>query len=196
MSTSKNNSVSKISRAEAAKLLSVSVRTIDRYIRSGRLSSQKLDKAIFLSRKEILALATVDKNDVSTASVSTAVDVDNLSELVDSVSTPTSEKALPNNKIFEELYYKLQEDNKEKQQRLEIANYRVGQLESQIQSSIPLIEHKKNQEDLKTLYSQFTIAQKALTKQTILKWILILILLILLALQPLWLISFGQSPSS
>lgn len=200
MSTQKKESSVKISRAEASNLLSVSVRTIDRYIRAGKLSSQKIESAIWLNKKDVLSLAALDKVTLSTPSVSADVHVDtgrqeyvNRSELVDSLSTPSSENALSNNKIFEELYYKLQEDNKEKQQRLEIANYRVGQLESQIQSSIPLIEHQKHtekrQEELKKLYTQ-------LLKQTIIKWILILLLLVLLALQPLWFISSGQFPSS
>ena len=165
MSASLKRKNSDITRAQAAKLLNVSVRTVDRYIRSGKLSSHKINRDIWLNRKDVIELTSQESPGLSTGQVS-ASEVDNISEIVHTLSTPSNEV------VFEKLYHQLQSELKEQRQRLEMANYRVGQLESQLKSSIPLIEHQKEK----------------IQNQTITKWVLILILLTILSLQPLWLL--------
>lgn len=179
MSTKKKIIEEKITRLEAAKLLSVSVRTIDRYIRAKKLSAAKIDSAIRLSKAEVLALATPLFEGLSTPGMSGGVYVDttrrgvvNDSEVVDSLSTSPE-------KIFEDLCKKLQEEVKENHRLLEMANYRVGQLEGQLKVSIPLIEHQN-------LSAKFWQVEQKLLRQVVIKWALILVLLTLLALQPLW----------
>ena len=52
--------------------------------------------------------------------------------------------------LFKALYEGVKEELSEKQERLEIANYRVGQLETQVRNSIPMLEyHRENYEKLK-----------------------------------------------
>ena len=165
MSTSLKYKNSNITRAQAAELLNVSVRTIDRYIRSGKLSSHKVNRDIWLKKADVVGLTSQQVSSLSTGHTLHS-EVDNVSEIVQTLSTPSKDD------VFEKLYNKLQIELKEQRQRLEMANYRVGQLESQLKSSIPLIEHQKEK----------------IQNQTITKWVLILILLTILSLQPLWLL--------
>ena len=45
-----------ITRESAAKLLGISTRTIDRYIRSGKLSYKKVANKVLLAREEVVIL--------------------------------------------------------------------------------------------------------------------------------------------
>jgi len=117
------------------------------------------------------------------------------------MSTERRKKSNNEEEIYQKLYLELKEELKEKQLRLEIANYRVGQLESQVKNSIPLLEyHSENykrkmaQEDLEIKLKDNESFVKTVTNQLKLerlnKRIFIIILLTVLALQPLWLLLF------
>lgn len=200
-----------LSREAASRLLKVSIRTLDRYLKSKKLSSSLIDGRIWLNKAEIEGFKLsrrgdrdVDKLPVSTSEMSTDFYVGNADNIevlsqdnVDFMSTKTSPKAEKFN--YKNLYEELKGDLREKQERLEIANYRVGQLEAQIKNSIPLLEyHRENyyrkQEEGKLnqkIKESEEIIQKLHQKTRhlkISKKIYIIILLIILALQPLWLL--------
>lgn len=172
MGAKKKSEESFVTRAQAAELLGVSTRTVDRYLRGGRLSSQKINRTICLKKGEILKLITRSKVDVSSDYLSTNLspksEVDNASEGVQTLST--SEEV----SVFEKLYGKLKIELDNQRVITELANKRVHQLEAQLKSSVSILEYQK--------------VQTKSQKEKISKWILILILLILLALQPLWLL--------
>jgi hypothetical protein len=101
--------------------------------------------------------------------------------------------------VYKKLYLELKEDLKEKQDRLEIANYRVGQLESQIRNSVPMLEYHREkfdrekaqkdlQEKLKEAQAQLSKTLPILRYEKLTKRIFVVVLLTLLALQPLWLL--------
>jgi hypothetical protein len=76
--------------------------------------------------------------------------------------------------VYKNLYEEQKEEVRSFQRRLEGANYRVGQLESQIKESVPLLDH-----------------QKLLTghkKEVLNKKILYILLAVLLFAQPIWMI--------
>jgi len=144
-----------LSREAAGRLLKVSIRTLDRYVRAKKMSTQVVDGRIWLNKEEVETF-NVDKNRVikvdtvnmstSKMSIDNSVDkVDNIEvleqESVDSVSTRHSRN--DKNETYKNLYSELKEDLKEKQDRLEIANYRVGQLEAQVKNSVPLLEYHR-----------------------------------------------------
>lgn len=52
-----------VTRAEAADLLHVSVGTVDRYLRRGRLRSEHLGARVLLDREEVLALVLANKGE-------------------------------------------------------------------------------------------------------------------------------------
>lgn len=202
-----------LSREAASRLLKVSIRTLDRYVRAKKMSTQVVDGRIWLSKDEVETF-NIDKNkiikvdtiDVSTSrmSIDNGVDkVDNIEvleqESVDSVSTRRSKN--DKNETYKNLYSELKEELKEKQDRLEIANYRVGQLEAQVKNSIPLLEYhrekyeiKKAEEELKTQIGESTNLIKRLSLsikyEKFSKRVFLTILLVILALQPLWLLFY------
>ncbi len=200
-----------LDRKAASKLLKISVRTLDRYIRSKKMSTQVVDGRVWLDKGELEAFkrdkaapVKVDSVNMSTSPVSmdTGVDtVDNIEyfsqETVDTVETQKRKKG--SSQIYKKLYLELKEDLNEKQGRLEIANYRVGQLEAQLKSSMPMLEyhrenfeHQKAKEDLKQALSDGeTVIKKLSTSlkyEKFNKRIFLIILLTILAIQPLWLL--------
>ena len=111
------------------------------------------------------------------------------------------------NDEYKNLYIAQSEELKEKQDRLEIANYRVGQLEAQLKSSVPMLEYhrekyeiKREQDELKdqineskNLVSRLSISIKY---ERFSKRVFLIILLIILALQPLWLLLYFGVPAT
>ncbi len=205
-----------ISREAASRLLKVSIRTLDRYIKSNKLSTRIVAGRIWLSRENIEEFrggrtrqVEVDKLDVST--VKKSIDngdgqADNQVDSMDNVEIfdgkPVGykrEKKRSEGGTYKKLFNELKEEIKEKQERLEIANYRVGQLEAQVRNSIPMLEyHRENyekkrfEEKLTKKLDQSTSLVKKLSiklkQSNFSKRIFIVILLIILALQPLWLL--------
>ncbi len=113
------NSSTYIDRQTASQLLQVSVRTVDRYIRGGKLWALSENGRIWLDRKEILAFSHPRK-------VSKNVPIDR------SVSIPVLRNIGHDNDFYRDLYEEAKQTLGGYQQKLEQANYRIGQLESQI----------------------------------------------------------------
>lgn len=199
-----------IDRKAASKLLKMSLRTIDRYVRQKRLSTRVVNGRVWLDRKEIEGLKfekeraiIVDKVDMSTPPMSIDNNVDNIVDTdvdnVDNGELIEIKRDDIEGKIYQKLYVELKEEVKEKQERLEIANYRVGQLEAQVRNSIPLLEYhresyarKKQEKSFKNKIEELGSICKRLTVQLKFekfnKRIFLIILLFILALQPLWLL--------
>lgn len=201
-----------IDRKAASKLLKVSLRTLDRYVKAKRLSTVLVDGRIWLSREELMGFShdfssrhEVDKGHVSTPRLSIDNRVDNVDKTVDTeVDRHDNVDIYPQTKqgrtkIYKKLYLELKEELKEKQDRLEIANYRVGQLETQVRNSVPLLEYhrdsfekekvqKELSSKLEEAASQLHNASTTLRYERLTKRIFMIVLLTLLALQPLWLL--------
>ncbi len=203
----------KISRKEAAGLLKVSVRTVDRYVKAKKLSTVVDNGHLWLFGEEIARFNSrqvVDSVDTTvdrlSTHLSTVVDVDRVDTTVDNVdktvdnrvdsvnilSTPRKHK-----NTYKKLFYELQTELREKQERLEIANYRVGQLEAQVRNSVPMLEyHKekyekdKQEQDLREKLEESVDVIKSLQSRLkqikFTKRMFLIGLLITLALQPLW----------
>lgn len=203
----------KISRKEAAGLLKVSVRTVDRYVKAKKLSTVVDNGHLWLFREEIAhfnSRQVVDSVDTTvdrlSTHLSTVVDVDRVDTTVDNVdktvdnrvdsvnilSTPRKHK-----NTYKKLFYELQTELREKQERLEIANYRVGQLEAQVRNSVPMLEyHKekyekdKQEQDLREKLEESVDVIKSLQSRLkqikFTKRMFLIGLLITLAIQPLW----------
>jgi hypothetical protein len=211
----KDKNIYNIDRKGASKLLKVSMRTIDRYVKAKKLSIQIINGRVWLNRKEIMDFKEamekpvyVDKVTVSTSdmSIDDNVDridsIDNVEVLSDGKSEKFSSKRQEktiDGEIYKKLYLDAKEELYEKQERLEIANYRVGQLEAQIKNSIPLLEYhrenyerKKVEEDFSTKIQESLSTLKRLSLEvkiaTFKKRIAFIILFTILALQPLWLL--------
>lgn len=123
-----------IGRADAAKLLGVSTRSIDRYIRKGKIRARKVGKLMMLHKEDVniivnggvqqdyeIVTDTPKKSSAQPEEVSTSLSTAGASEVLD----------ILNNKM------------KEKDEIIQELSYKVGKLESELQNSIPKLEHRK-----------------------------------------------------
>lgn len=207
----------KLSREAAGKILGVSVRTVDRYIRANKLSTRISEGRIWLNDEEVKEFKEakesrhkVDKEDMSTSELSSRHDVDKVDN-IEVVGQDIIEKMSTQRKVskdttetFKRLYEELKEELKEKQERLEIANYRVGQLEAQVRNSIPMLEYhrenyerQKSENGLKEKLEESTGLIRNLSLKVKYekfgKRVYVIALLIILALQPLWFFFLNSS---
>jgi len=203
----------RIDRKTAARQLKVSIRTVDRYISQKKLSIEKEQGRIWLYKKEVSDIKrkmNVD-NEVDSALtrkkrmsidsiVSTPVDVS--IDGVDIVSTSEVEKRGEGKQktesgIYKKLYEELQEELKIKQDRLEGANYRVGQLESMVKESVPMLEHQKLlstekavrlelEEETESLREKIEKLANHLKDEKLNRKVYMVVLFIIMLLQPLW----------
>jgi len=206
-----NKEMYNIDRKTAARLLKVSVRTVDRYVTSKKISIQKRDSRIWLNKKEILRFKrsrSVDMSSVVDSHVSIdngyRQSVDTEATGVDILSTPVAEnfaktKQKTAGSVYEKLYEETYNELKSAQERLEGANYRVGQLEATLAKSVPLLEHQRllgeekaqnleMEERTETLRDKLEKYQHKLKSEEFLKKIYLIALFILLVMQPLWLL--------
>ena len=204
-----------LGREAASRLLKVSVRTLDRYIKSKKVSSRVVDGRIWLDKEELehfrlgkTSVSTIDSNVVSRAGVSTGDVVDRVDNIEvinqgfgdsDDIMSSKKDRTHGAAETYKNLYLELKGELKEKQDRLEIANYRVGQLEAQVKSSVPMLEYHREKyeqsrqaEEFKAQISESTNLIKRITLnlkyERFSKRVFLIILLIILAIQPLWLL--------
>lgn len=165
-----------VSRAKAAKTLKVSTRTLDRYIKSKKLSSKNVAGRIFLNEEEVTSYAKKKRKHRKIKHRQPRVTQAKVEESVPDIVVESDIDFVGKveNRIYKSLYDEVQRDLKAFQQRLEGANYRVGQLEAQIESSVPLREHQK-----------LLVGHK---KERYNKRVLYVLLAVVLGLQPIWLI--------
>lgn len=140
-----------VTREEAAEILHVSTRTLDRYTKRGKLRFKTgAGRSIFLHQKDIEKLAqklslrkpTERKQKPKTKKSRSEDPVVAEAESVE-VETESVEE-----KVFRDLYEETSKELKQKQEKLEAASFRVGQLEAQLKNSVPLLEHKQKEQEL------------------------------------------------
>lgn len=147
-----------LTREEVAQKLNVSVRTVDRYIRRNYFDTQKIDHHVLISQPSFEKY--YDEH--------TSLDDPSPEEPISPLPTPLElsshehdyhEDLNPAN-IFKELYEDLKLKHDEQQKRLEGAHYRVGQLEAQVKTMIPLIEFEKEQKKLLSAQKQYQVGME------------------------------------
>ncbi|MDD2487084.1 MAG: helix-turn-helix domain-containing protein [Candidatus Gracilibacteria bacterium] len=118
-----------IDRVEGSKLLNMSTRTIDRYIRNGKIRSKKVGKKIFLHNDDVEIL----KN----GGIQQEYEIINSKE-IESNFVRTSVGA-----NYKDLYDDSKKIIEKKDEIIKDLSYRLGNVESELKNSIPLIEYKK-----------------------------------------------------
>ncbi len=212
-----------LSRQDAADLLAVSTRTLDRYIRSKKLSARKKGGAILLSEEEVNNLKVSQFQNMHGASPevegrahrhidsvaarqnSTIFDAETGTIEENPVATVApAAKAVASKgareQVFEELYDLSRREVREYHNKLEAANYRLGQMEMQLKHSVPLLDYHAKEEVLKQQdeiiqgkvkrqEETLNVMEHELKSERLNKNIYIGLLFGLLALQPLlWLL--------
>lgn len=112
-----------VDRRTASQILGVSIRTIDRYIRSGKLFAQIEEGRIWLDKREIMNLSRMPRSNFGTPAPTKHPVI---------AHSTTTEPKIPDKAFFQDLYEEAKKALGEYQQKLEQSNYRIGQLESQI----------------------------------------------------------------
>ncbi|MEK9159766.1 MAG: helix-turn-helix domain-containing protein [Patescibacteria group bacterium] len=212
-----------ITRKQAADLLDVSTRTIDRYIRNKRLSARKKGGNILLSEEELNNLkvslfqnmhgASPDVEGRAHRHVDGVAARDNQAifdaetgEIEETIERPipvesgSLTKRSERETVFEELYDLSRREVREYHNKLEAANYRLGQIETQMKHSVPLLEYHEKEElvreqahlidgKIKRQEEAVNMMESELKGERLNKNIYIGLLFGLLALQPLlWLL--------
>ncbi len=120
-----------IDRQKWAKILEVSTRTLDRYIRKGKIRSQKRSKKIYLNDQDVEIL----KNWWIQEDYEIINNQNNIS------SSSFIQKSTWSN--FKELYESSQRIIERKDQIIQDLSYRLGNAEAELKNSIPILEYKK-----------------------------------------------------
>lgn len=208
-----------VTRKQASNLLDVSARTIDRYIRSKRLSARKKGGAILLNEDELQNLKVSKFQDMHGASPSVEgrahrhIDsaqtvIDGTTGAIEEAPAPTtaitrSTKSEAREEVFEELYGMSRREIREYHNKLEAANYRLGQIETQMKHSVPLLDFQAKDDQLrehevvigtkvKRQEEALDMLEQEIKAERLNKNIYIGLLFGLLALQPLlWLLLQG-----
>ena len=209
-----------IDRKTASRLLKISLRTVDRYIEAQKLSHERRDGRVWLDKKELSQLKTQRRVDIVKSRMSidkmdlipVDMSIDNDGNTVHTVYSENSSRKprTPNShsresdeninaelELLKKLYAQLQEELKAKEQRLEVSNYRLGQLEARIKESIPLLEYKRGiateqaektrlRKDLDARLMELDMEKNNFREEKFNKTVYLILLFILLLLQPLW----------
>ncbi len=156
-----------ISRKAAADLLEVSTRTIDRYIRNKKLAARKKGGNILLNEEELNNLKVakfqrmhgaspkgpgrVHRHIDSTGEQQVILDAD--TGKIEEKKVEKTSKAIATKgareQVFEELYDLSRREVREYHNKLEASNYRLGQLETQLKHSVPLLDYQEQTESLR-----------------------------------------------
>ena len=194
-----------IDRIEASKILKVSTRTVDRYMRKHKFKTRKDGRRVLIKK--------VDIDKIIKENIGRLIDIkeDNLNEILNENKTTdltvkdikikkikkeSSEKQSVEQAIYKELYTEVKKDLTKKQDRLEAATYRVGQLESQVKNMVPMLDYNKKDKALQEAYGAMDqrakqgeeIIQKMeikLRSERIAKWIYLSLVGTLLVAEPI-----------
>lgn len=136
-----------VTREVASKSLNISTRTIDRYIKSGKLSYKKIANKVLLAKEEVLALkqefATLHQElnteIINPSNTTQTTNLTNRSDLEDAIDQKVEKFFL----IFKEKEKMLEEKNKV----IFVLQQRVSELESKIQHMIALPDYNKEKQE-------------------------------------------------
>lgn len=158
-----------LSRGQAANQLGVSTRTVDRYVKSGKLSYKKVANKVILATEEI--------NDLQ-------LEFDLLHQQENNETSVTKERTIPlKNELrtqaaatgaqiggnavgeFVEILTKKDQAIEEKNQLIYILQRKIGELETTMQHMIALPDHSQEKEELTQAMQQLTVEKQHLEHQ-------------------------------
>ena len=135
-----------VTREVASKSLNISTRTIDRYIKSGKLSYKKIANKVLLAKEEVLALkqefTTLHQelnSEIINQSTTTSTNLTNKGDLESAIDQKIEKFFL----IFKEKEKMLEEKNKV----IFVLQQRVSELETKIQHMVALPDYNKEKQE-------------------------------------------------
>lgn len=153
-----------IDRKTASRLLKVSTRTVDRYIRQDKLSSLMENGRIWLSEGEIRTLKEANRPKVEVVNMDMSrprmsidknvyIDIDSVENVSPSLASSVY-KRQGEEGVYQKLYEDILEEYRAYQEKLNRATYKMGQLEAQLKYSVPLLKYNKEKRMLTTSQRQ------------------------------------------
>lgn len=133
-----------VTREVAAKSLNISTRTIDRYIKSGKISYKKIANKVLLAKEEVIALkdefATLHQElNSEIINQSSSTNLSNKSDFESNIDQKIDKFFL----VFKEKEKIVEEKNK----MIFVLQQRVSELESKIQHMIALPDYNKEKQE-------------------------------------------------
>jgi len=135
-----------VTREVASKTLNISTRTIDRYIKSGKLSYKKIANKVLLAKEEVLSLkqefATLHQelnSEIINQNTTTGTSLANKGDLENAIDQKIEKFFL----IFKEKEKMLEEKNK----MIFVLQQRVSELETKIQHMVALPDYNKEKQE-------------------------------------------------
>lgn len=125
-----------VDRYEGAKILNCSTRTIDRYIRAGKLRSKRIGKKVFLHDEDI---RIIENGGIQEDYIM----LDSDGQVMATVEDTSSFTRRPIMVDYKQLFDDAQKSIERKDTLIQELSYRAGQAEAELKNSIPLIEYKK-----------------------------------------------------
>ncbi len=194
-----------LDRDEASKVLKVSTRTLDRYIRRYKIKIKKEGRKVLMKRADVdwiindhIGQFLDDFKRLKTGKTGAMPDVGHVGQDVQlAVKDLKVESVMVKEEtVYKELYFELKKELKERQERLEAATYRVGQLESQLKSMVPLLDYNRKEKELheakialesRVAENQDTIKKMhgVLRAERVAKWVYLALVGLLLVVEPI-----------
>ncbi len=150
-----------LTRNEAAESLNVSIRSIDRYIKSGKIRIKKEGKIIYLHQSDVENLG--DIGETRQQEVIIPQDKGSYTQKKNEENPQTQERSLSQERnthiALEKIYLDLKHEIKEKDKTIQDLSLRLWQAQEIAKNSVSIIEFKKSQYLLEE--SKGSIAQEA-----------------------------------
>ena len=144
-----------IDREDGAEMLGISTRTLDRYIRSGKLRAKKRGKKVFLHTEDVMRMKESDTSDIPRMHPKSEEEM---------ALEPTSQFITkPLIVSYKDLYEESKAQLARKDELIQDLSYRLGNLESELKNSIPMLEYKKATFLLESSQSKSDEERKELT---------------------------------
>lgn len=124
-----------IDREDGATMLSISTRTLDRYIRAGKIRAKKRGKKVFLHSEDVLKL-----KDGTLAETISHVHVHEDEVALEPMTQFVTKPLIVS---YKELYEESKALLTRKDELIQDLSYRLGNLETELKNSIPMLEYKK-----------------------------------------------------
>lgn len=136
-----------ITRAQASEMLRLSMRTIDRYIRKKGIKTRREGKNLLILESDILPLMQ------NSSFEQEILDQENFTLEDQETSNHDDTQNIQLTGVSQELLIKkfLEQTRAElmkKDEKIEMLQYKVGQLETRLEQSVPLLEHNQSTFDI------------------------------------------------
>ena len=130
-----------IDRVEAARRLSVSTRTVDRHIKSGKIRTKRIGKKMFLHEEDVESLRISGASSLEDDYIVVIHEAEDTTE--QEIIHPERRLSKEKSPDFAHLYSDSQKIIAKKDDIIQDLSYRLGKTETELKNAIPLIEYRK-----------------------------------------------------